>query len=113
MMRTTRKVAIITGASSGIGASLVAAYRRRDRAVVASARTIKPSPDLDLLTVAAEFTALATASKIVDAALGRFGRIDTLVNNAGVIIAKPFTEYAVADYATVVGSSLTGFFWLT
>ena len=113
MMCTTRKVAIITGASSGIGAGLVAGYRRRDWAVVASARTIKPSPDLDLLAVAAEFTEHATAGQIIDAALERFGRIDTLVNNAGAIIAKPFTDYTAADYATIVGASLTGFFWLT
>ena len=110
---TMHKVAIITGASQGIGAGLVAGYRRRDWAVVASARTIKPSPDPDLLTVAGDIAEPATAGRIVDAALERFGRIDTLVNNAGVLISKPFTEYTAADYATVVGVNLTGFFWLT
>jgi NAD(P)-dependent dehydrogenase (short-subunit alcohol dehydrogenase family) len=113
MMCTTRKVAIITGASGGIGAGLVAGYRRRDWAVVASARTIKPSPDPSVLVVAADITEPATAGQIIDAALERFGRIDTLVNNAGVIIAKTFTDYTAADYATVVGAGLTGFFWLT
>ena len=110
---TTRKVAIITGASGGIGAGLVAGYRSRDWAVVASARTITPSRDPDLLTVAADITEPATAGQIVGRALERFGRIDTLVNNAGVAIPKPFTSYTAADYAAVVGASLTGFFWLT
>jgi NAD(P)-dependent dehydrogenase (short-subunit alcohol dehydrogenase family) len=110
---TTHKVAIITGASRGIGAGLVAGYRRQDWAVVASARTIRSSQDPDLLTVAADITESATAGRIVEAALNRFGRLDTLVNNAGVCIAKPFTGYTAADYAAVVGVSLTGFFWLT
>jgi NAD(P)-dependent dehydrogenase (short-subunit alcohol dehydrogenase family) len=110
---TTRKVAIITGAAKGIGAGLVAGYRKRDWAVVASARTIRSSPDPDLLTVAADITEPAGAGRIVDAALERFGRIDTLVNNADVVISKPFTAYTAADYAAVVGVNLTGFFWLT
>jgi NAD(P)-dependent dehydrogenase (short-subunit alcohol dehydrogenase family) len=110
---TIRKVAIITGASRGIGAGLVAGYRSRDWAVVASARTIRSSQDPDLLTVAADITEPATAGRIVEAAVHRFGRLDTLVNNAGVCIAKPFTGYTAADYAAVVGVSLTGFFWLT
>ena len=110
---TTRKVAIITGASGGIGAGLVAGYRRRDWAVVACARTITPSQDPGLLTVAGEITEPATADRIVDAALDRFDRIDTLVNNACVVISKPFTEYTGADYALVTGVNLTGFFWLT
>jgi NAD(P)-dependent dehydrogenase (short-subunit alcohol dehydrogenase family) len=110
---TTRKVAIITGASRGIGAGLVAGYRRRNWAVVASARTIRSSPDPDLLIVAGDITEPATAGRIVDTALERFGRIDTLVNNAGACLAKPFTDYTAADYTTVVGVTLTGFFWLT
>ena len=106
-------VAIITGGSQGIGAGLVAGYRRQGWAVVATARTIKPSEDPDLLTVAGDITDPATAGRIADAALERFGRIDTLVNNAGVYISKPFTEYTAADYATVTGVNLAGFFWLT
>jgi NAD(P)-dependent dehydrogenase (short-subunit alcohol dehydrogenase family) len=110
---TTRKVAIITGASRGIGAGLVAGYRGRDWAVVASARGIRPSAEPDLLTLAGDIGEPATASRIIDAALDRFGRIDTLVNNAGVVLSKPFTDYTAADYATVVRVNLTGFFWLT
>jgi len=109
----TGKVAVITGASQGIGAGLVAGYRRRDWAVVASARTIRSSQDPDLLTVAADIKEPASADRIVEAALDRFGRLDTVVNNAGVCISKPFTDYTAADYAAVVGVSLTGFFWLT
>jgi NAD(P)-dependent dehydrogenase (short-subunit alcohol dehydrogenase family) len=109
----TGKVAIITGGSRGIGAGLVAGYRDRGWAVVTSARTIKPSDDPNLLTVEADLAAPASAERIIDAALDRFGRVDTLVNNAGTFISKPFTDYTTADYATVVGVNLTGFFRLT
>jgi NAD(P)-dependent dehydrogenase (short-subunit alcohol dehydrogenase family) len=109
----TGKVAVITGASQGIGVGLVAGYRARGWAVVASARTIPPSEDPDLLTVEGDIADPATAGRIVGAALDRFGRLDTLVNNAGVFISKPFTDYTPADYATLVGVNLTGFFWLT
>ena len=107
------KVAVITGASRGIGAGLVTAYRGRGWAVVATARTIKPSQDPALLAVAGDIADPATAERIVGAALDRFGRIDTLVNNAGVYLSKPFTGYTPADYATVTRANLTGFFWLT
>jgi NAD(P)-dependent dehydrogenase (short-subunit alcohol dehydrogenase family) len=110
---TDRSVVIITGGSQGIGAGLVAAYRERGWAVVATSRTIKPSQDPDVLTVAGDVAEQATAGRIVSEAIGRFGRIDTLINNAGVFIAKPFTDYTAADYATVVSVNLTGFFWLT
>jgi NAD(P)-dependent dehydrogenase (short-subunit alcohol dehydrogenase family) len=109
----TGKVAVVTGGSLGIGAGLVAGYRGRGWAVVASARTIKPSEDPDVLTVAEDIADPAGAEKIIGAALDRFGRIDTLVNNAGVYLSKPFTGYTPADYATAVGVNLTGFFWLT
>jgi NAD(P)-dependent dehydrogenase (short-subunit alcohol dehydrogenase family) len=109
----TGKVVIITGASRGAGAGLVAAYRGRGWAVVASARTINPSGDPDVLTVEGDIADPATADRIIGAALDRFGRIDTLVNNAGVFISKPFTDYTAADYATAVGVDLTGFFGVT
>ena len=112
-METDRRVAIITRASQGIGAGLVAGYRGRGWAVVASGLTIKPSGEPDLLTVDGDVADPATAGRIVDAALGRFGRIDTLVNNVGVSISKPFTEYTTADYALATGVNLAGFFWLT
>ena len=109
----TGKVAIITGASRGIGAGLVAAYRRQGWAVVATARTITPSADRDVVTVKGDIADPATASRITGAALDRFGRIDTLVNNTGTYLSKPFTDYTRADYAKAVGVNLTGFFWLT
>ena len=109
----TGRVAVITGGSQSIGAGLVAGYRGRGWAVVANALTIKPSDDPDLLTVAGDIADPATADKIADAALDRFGRIDTLVNNAGVFVSKPFTGYTAADYALVTGVNLAGFFWLT
>ena len=99
----TGKVAIITGGSQGIGAGLVAGYRARGWAVVATASTITPSQDPGVLTVAGDIADPATAGQIVGAALERFGRLDTLVNNVGVFISKPFTGYTAADYARVVG----------
>jgi len=107
------KVAIITGGSQGIGAALVAAYRGQGWSVVASSRTIKPSPDPGVLAVAGDIAEAATTDRIIGGALDRFGRIDTLVNNAGVFIGKPFTEYTAEDYALMVGVNLTGFFLLT
>jgi NAD(P)-dependent dehydrogenase (short-subunit alcohol dehydrogenase family) len=109
----TDQVAIITGGSQGIGAGLVAGYRARGWAVVASARTIGPSEDSAVLTVEGDIVQPATAERIIGAALERFGRIDTLVNNAGVYLSKPFTDYTAADYALVTGVNLTGFFWIT
>jgi NAD(P)-dependent dehydrogenase (short-subunit alcohol dehydrogenase family) len=113
MPGSDRSVVIITGGSQGIGAGLVTAYRERGWAVVASSRTIKPAADPDLLTVAGDVAEQATADRIVSQAVERFGRIDTLINNAGVFMAKPFTDYTAADYAAVVSVNLTGFFWLT
>ena len=113
MTRNDRRVAIITGGSQGIGAGLVAGYRGRGWAVVANALTIKPSEDPDVLTVEGDIAKPATADRIIAGALERFGRIDTLVNNAGGFVSKPFTGYTAEDYARVVGVNLTGFFWLT
>ena len=113
MSEQNRKVAIITGGSQGIGAGLVAEYRRRGWAVVATSRTIKPGGDPAVLTVDGDISEAATTDRIISGALGRFGRIDTLINNAGVYISKPFTDYTADDYATVVGVNLTGFFTLT
>lgn len=107
------RVAIITGGSQGIGAGLVAAYRREGWAVVANARTIKPSGDPDLLAVDGDIADPATTDRIIGEALERFGRIDTLINDAGVYLSKPFTDYTAADYKTIVGVNLTGFFLLT
>jgi NAD(P)-dependent dehydrogenase (short-subunit alcohol dehydrogenase family) len=108
-----QQVAIITGGSQGIGAGLVDAYRQRGWAVVANSLSIKPSNDPDLLTVQGDVSKQATADRIISQALDRFGRVDTLVNNAGVFVAKPFTDYTAEDYALITGVNLGGFFWLT
>jgi NAD(P)-dependent dehydrogenase (short-subunit alcohol dehydrogenase family) len=113
MTATDRHVAIITGASQGIGAGLVAGYRQRGWAVVANALAIEAADDPAVLTVEGDVSEPATGDRIVGEALRQFGRIDTLINDAGVYIGKPFTEYTDADYATVVGVNLTGFFIMT
>ena len=107
------KVAVITGGSHGIGAGLVAGYRGQGWSVVASARMIRSVEDPDVLAVAGDIVEPATADRIIGATLDRFGRIDTLVNNAGVYISKPFTRYTADDYARIVGVNLTGFFLMT
>ena len=108
-----RRVAIITGGSQGIGAGLVAEYRRRGWAVVATSRTIRTGGDPAVLTVDGDIAEAATTERIISGALEHFGRIDTLVNNAGLYISKPFTDYTADDYAAMVGVNLTGFFTLT
>ncbi len=108
-----RKVAIVTGGSQGIGAGIVAGYRRSGWDVVATSRSIAPSADPGVRTVAGDLSDPATADRIVRTTLETFGRIDTLVNNAGVYISKPFVDYTVEDFAGVVGLNLTGFFRLT
>jgi NAD(P)-dependent dehydrogenase (short-subunit alcohol dehydrogenase family) len=113
MSGNERKVAVITGASQGIGAGLVKAYRDRDYRVVATARSVKPSNDPDILAVAGDVADRRTAERAVSEAVARFGRIDTLVNNAGIFIAKPFTQYTKADYDVILGVNVAGFFHMT
>ena len=108
-MDSTQKVAIITGASRGIGAGLVVAYRKLGYAVVATSRSVD-STDPEVLAVPGDLSRPGTGADVVEQALNRFGRIDTLVNDAGVFIAKPFTDYTDEDYDTVSGVNLRGFF---
>jgi NAD(P)-dependent dehydrogenase (short-subunit alcohol dehydrogenase family) len=109
-MSNSQPVAIITGASQGIGASLVSAYRKLGYAVVANSRTITEIDDPMVLTVPGDIAQPGVGQRIVDAAVERFGRIDTVVNNAGIFIAKPFTEYTDEDYEVVTGVNVRGFF---
>lgn len=113
MSTQNQKVAIVTGASQGIGAGVVDAYRKLGYAVVATSRTIAPADDADILTVQGDIADPATAERVVAAAIERFGRIDALVNNAGIFVAKPFTDYTADDYATVIGINLTGLVRIT
>jgi NAD(P)-dependent dehydrogenase (short-subunit alcohol dehydrogenase family) len=96
-----RKVAVITGTSQGIGAGLAAGYRQAGYAVVGVARSMLPSDEQDYLTIQAAITEAETAQRVVDYTLDRFGRVDTLVNNAGIYIGKPFTDYTLADYLAI------------
>jgi len=109
-MTNSQRVAIITGASQGIGEGLVSAYRKLDYAVVANSRTIAESDDPMVLTVPGDIAQPGVGQRIVDAAVERFGRVDTVVNNAGIFIAKPFTDYTDEDYDAVTGVNLRGFF---
>ena len=112
-MSTDRKVAVIMGASRGIGAALVRAYRERDYLVVATARSVAPSSDADILAVPGDIGARKTAERVIAEGVARFGRIDTLVNNAGIFVAKPFTRYTEADFAAVLTVNIAGFFHVT
>ncbi|MFM0074893.1 SDR family oxidoreductase [Paraburkholderia sediminicola] len=112
-MSTSQKVVVVTGASQGIGAETVKAFRKLDYRIVATARNIKPSEDPNIVTVAGDIADPATARRVIAEGVARFGRIDTLINNAGVFIAKPFTGYTSEDYAAVTGVNLNGFFYIT
>ena len=107
------KVAVITGASRGIGAGLAAAFRRAGYAVVATSRSIPSSEEPDFVTVQGDIAEAETAQRVMEQTLGRFGRIDSLINNAGIFIGKPFTDYTFDDYARVTAVNLAGFFHIT
>jgi NAD(P)-dependent dehydrogenase (short-subunit alcohol dehydrogenase family) len=113
MSAAPQPVAIISGAERGIGAGLAAAFRRGGYAVVATSRSIPASDDSDLLTVQGDITDAETSRRVVERALERFGRIDTLINNAGVYIGKPFTDYTSNDFAAITAVNLAGFFHIT
>ncbi|MBB2949146.1 NAD(P)-dependent dehydrogenase (short-subunit alcohol dehydrogenase family) [Actinoplanes lutulentus] len=107
------KVAVVTGASQGIGAATVTAYRKLGWNVVATSRSITASDDPGVLAVAGDLADPAVAERVISAGLEEFGRIDTLVNNAGIFIAKPFTEYTGADFDVITGINLRGFVTIT
>ncbi|MEU0796627.1 SDR family oxidoreductase [Amycolatopsis sp. NPDC005961] len=109
----TQKVAVVTGASQGIGAAVVEAYRKLGYAVVANSRSITPSGDAGILAVAGDIADPAVGASVIDRALATFGRVDALVNNAGVFVAKPFTDYTADDFDLVTGVNLRGFFEVT
>jgi NAD(P)-dependent dehydrogenase (short-subunit alcohol dehydrogenase family) len=112
-MTEYRKVAIITGASQGIGAATVDAFLAKGYRVVATSRTIQPSSNPDVLTVQGEIGDPDTGRRVVEQALERFGRVDTLVNNAGIFLAGPFTDYTAEDYSRATSTNLNGFFFIT
>ena len=107
------KVAIVTGASQGIGAGIAKAFVRAGYAVVATSRSIRPSDEPNVLAVPGDIAEAETARRVVEQALDRFGRIDTLINNAGIFIGKPFTDYTLDEYVAVTAVNLAGFFHIT
>src|SRR5260370_13508489 len=113
VMSTAQRVAVRTGASQGIGAALVQAFRSRNYKVVATSRSIKPAADPDIVTVQGDVADPKTANLVFKEALDRFGRVDTLVDNPGIFMAKPFTAYSKDDYAVYIATNVTGFFHMT
>jgi len=112
-MSNEQKVAIVTGASQGIGAAVVKGYRDAGYVVIANSRSITQGSDQGVIAVAGNIADPDVASQVVQTAIDRFGRVDTLVNNAGIFIGKPFTEYTVEDFNRVIEVNLGGFFHIT
>jgi NAD(P)-dependent dehydrogenase (short-subunit alcohol dehydrogenase family) len=112
-MSKHQKVAVITGASQGMGAELVKAYRDAGFRVVATSRSIRASSDPDIVTIQGDIADPATADQVIGEAIERFGRVDTLVNNAGIFTAKPFTQFTAADWDANISTNLAGFFHIT
>src|SRR6266478_10091891 len=111
------QVAIVTGASSGIGLGITLALLERGYRVVSNSRTISESKELkasgDLVLVDGDIGKKETAIKVADAAIRLCGRIDLLVNNAGIYLPKPFTEYTPEDFAMMISTNVAGYFFIT
>ena len=112
-MSDIEKVAVVTGASQGLGEGIVKAFRARGYGVVATSRSIQPSTDPGLVSVAGDIGDPDTGKRMVAAALETFGRVDTLVNNAGIFIGGPFTSYIEEQYRLKLKTNLDGFFFTT
>ena len=114
---SNQKVAIVTGASGGIGLGMAKTLLERGYRVVANSRNITKSKTLasseNLLLVDGDIGTKEIAVKVVDAAVQKFGRVDLLVNNAGIFIPKPFTDYTVEDFNNVLSTNLAGFFYVS
>ena len=117
MTSSSQKTAIVTGASQGIGAGIVKAFVERGFNVVATSRKVTQSSEVaasdQVALVDGDIGEQATAAKIVETALSRFKSIDVLVNNAGIFIAKPFTEYTPDDLKSLVSTNIEGFLYVT
>ena len=112
-MGSEQKVVVVTGASRGIGEALTSAFRARNYRVIATAQSIAPSHDDDILAIAGDIADRKTSERAIFEGVARFGRIDTLINNAGIFIAKPFREYTEADFTAMINVNLAGFFHIT
>lgn len=111
------RVAVVTGASRGIGLSITQALLERNYRVVANSRNITTAKTLKLseglVLIDGDIGYSETAARLVRAAIQNFGRLDLLVNNAGIFIPKPFTEYTVEDFENIVSTNLSGFFYVS
>jgi NAD(P)-dependent dehydrogenase (short-subunit alcohol dehydrogenase family) len=112
-MNKLQKVVVVTGASQGIGAEVVKAFRKLDYRIVATSRSIKRSDDENILSIAGDIGDPTTGRRVISEGVARFGRIDTLVNSAGIYIGKPFTEHTAEDYAAVMNVNMAGFYYIT
>jgi len=116
-MANTHKTAIVTGASQGMGAGIVEAFLNRGYSVVANSRNISKAHSFaasaNLALVDGDIGDPRTAAKVVNTAVAKFGRIDVLVNNAGIFIPKPFTEYTTEDFELLVSTTLAGFLYVS
>lgn len=107
------RVAIVTGASQGLGQGIAAGFRARGWRVIGVSRSIDAAEEEDWMTVAGDVADPDTARRAVTLARERFGRVDTLVNNAGVFIGSAFTDYTAEQYAQMTRTNLDGFFHMT
>lgn len=112
-MNAEQKVVVITGASQGIGAGLVRAFLDHGYRVVANSRSIKQDNSTDVLAIGGDIADPAVADHVIGGAIEKFGRVDTLVNNAGIYIGKPFIEYTPEDFARKISVNLAGFFYVS
>jgi NAD(P)-dependent dehydrogenase (short-subunit alcohol dehydrogenase family) len=117
MTSDRRKTAIVTGASRGIGAAIVKRLVAGGLNVVANARRMGESTQVvasdRVATVDGDIGEAATAARVVEMALSRFQSIDVLVNNAGLFLAKPFTDYTSEDLRQLVATNVEGFLYVT
>ncbi|WP_152046763.1 SDR family NAD(P)-dependent oxidoreductase [Aureimonas psammosilenae] len=112
-MAVEQKVAVVTGASQGLGAGIAEAFLKRGYKVVATSRSIDTSNDPNRVTIRGDIADPETGKRVIEEALSRFGRVDTLVNNAGIFVGGPFTSYTQEQYRAILGINLDGFFHVT
>jgi NAD(P)-dependent dehydrogenase (short-subunit alcohol dehydrogenase family) len=116
-MGTQRKTVIVTGASQGIGAAVANTFLDRGYNVVANSRHITQKNELqrsdNVALVDGDIAQPATAVKLVATAVQRFGSVDALVNNAGIFMVKPFTQFTLEDFRALSSTNLEGFIHVT
>lgn len=113
MSADVQKVAVVTGASQGLGEAFVNAYRNRGWRVVGNSRSIKPSEDADYVTISGDIGEPAVAREVIETALSHFGRVDTLINNAGIWRPGPITDISEELYRRVMATNLDSVFFTT